>query len=84
MRCNTDQHEGSAVDVAVRDCNASLLLVGLDAGEVMQTEAAAHERVRKWTKNVDIFDQDFVLVPIHDTAHWSLAIICQPGTLLRK
>ena len=35
--------------------------------------------MRKWTKKVDIFDMDYVLVPIHDHAHWSLAVICQPG-----
>lgn len=45
----------------------------------LQTEEAKYERVRKWTKHMDIFEMDYVLVPIHDHAHWSLAIICQPG-----
>lgn len=38
-----------------------------------------HKRVRKWTKNVDIFDKAYIFVPIHDHAHWSLAVICHPG-----
>lgn len=38
-----------------------------------------YENVCKWTKNVDIFDMDYILIPIHDTAHWSLAVVCHPG-----
>ena len=37
-----------------------------------------HSLVSKWTKNVDLFTKDFILVPIHDHAHWFLAIICYP------
>jgi Ulp1 family protease len=40
-----------------------------------------YKKVAKWTKNVDVFAQDYLLIPIHDTAHWSLAIICHPGVL---
>jgi Ulp1 family protease len=47
----------------------------------VQGEAAKYERVRKWTKNVDIFAKDYIFVPIHDHAHWSLAVICHPGVL---
>ena len=38
-----------------------------------------HGQVSKWTKNVDLFDKDFIVVPIHDHAHWFLAIICYPN-----
>lgn len=31
--------------------------------------------VKRWTKNVDIFTQDIVAVPIHLTNHWSMLII---------
>jgi Ulp1 family protease len=47
----------------------------------MQTEQQRYARVKNWTKNVDIFAHDYILIPIHDTAHWSLAIVCQPGEL---
>ncbi|KAK9819106.1 hypothetical protein WJX74_001856 [Apatococcus lobatus] len=40
---------------------------------------ANHERVKKWTKGVDIFAKDFLIVPIHDSLHWSLLIVCHPG-----
>jgi predicted secreted acid phosphatase len=31
---------------------------------------AAHERVRHWTKEVDLFGKKLVLVPIHIAGHW--------------
>ncbi|EGC32140.1 hypothetical protein DICPUDRAFT_155939 [Dictyostelium purpureum] len=38
-----------------------------------------YEDVRKWTGKEDIFQKDFVFVPINYAAHWSLMIICYPG-----
>ena len=40
-----------------------------------------HERVEKWTKNVNLFEKDFLIVPINKSAHWYLAIICYPYLL---
>nr|XP_033339479.1 sentrin-specific protease 7-like [Megalopta genalis] len=41
--------------------------------------AKRHVRVQKWSKNVNIFEKDFVIIPINEHAHWFLAIICFPG-----
>jgi sentrin-specific protease 7 len=38
-----------------------------------------YDRVRKWTKKVNLFDKDFVIVPINEHAHWFVCIICFPG-----
>lgn len=38
-----------------------------------------HARVKTWTKHVNLFEKDFVIVPINENAHWFLAIICFPG-----
>ncbi|OJJ32975.1 hypothetical protein ASPWEDRAFT_599768 [Aspergillus wentii DTO 134E9] len=35
-----------------------------------------YEGVQKWTRNVDIFSYDYIVVPINETAHWYVAIIC--------
>lgn len=35
-------------------------------------------KLRKWTKGTNIFEKSYLLMPIHDRAHWSLAIICFP------
>lgn len=36
-------------------------------------------KVRKWTRGINIFDKDFLIIPVHDRLHWSLAIICFPN-----
>ncbi|XP_053142906.1 sentrin-specific protease 6 isoform X2 [Hemicordylus capensis] len=38
-----------------------------------------HGRVKTWTRHVDIFDKDFIFVPLNEAAHWFLAVICFPG-----
>ncbi|ESO02003.1 hypothetical protein HELRODRAFT_143979, partial [Helobdella robusta] len=38
-----------------------------------------HAHVRTWTRHVDLFSKDFVVVPVNESAHWFLAIICFPG-----
>ena len=38
-----------------------------------------HEKVKPWTKEVNIFEKDFVVVPINENDHWFLCIICYPG-----
>ncbi|XP_050444558.1 uncharacterized protein LOC126848050 isoform X3 [Cataglyphis hispanica] len=45
----------------------------------MTPAAKRHARVQKWTKNVNIFEKDFIIIPINEHAHWFLAIICFPG-----
>jgi len=41
-----------------------------------------YESVKKWTDNVDIFEYDFLILPIFKDQHWNLAIICYPGNLV--
>ncbi|RZF40329.1 hypothetical protein LSTR_LSTR006938 [Laodelphax striatellus] len=38
-----------------------------------------HSRVKSWTKHVDIFNKDFIIIPINEHSHWFLAVICFPG-----
>uniref|UniRef100_A0A7S3Z146 Ubiquitin-like protease family profile domain-containing protein n=1 Tax=Lotharella globosa TaxID=91324 RepID=A0A7S3Z146_9EUKA len=42
-----------------------------------------YERVRKWTKNMDVFKKDYLLVPKNENLHWSLYIICFPGLVAK-
>jgi hypothetical protein len=30
-------------------------------------------------QDVDVFEKDYIFVPIHDALHWSLVVICHPG-----
>ena len=43
---------------------------------------ARHWLVRKWTKSMNVFAHDFLLVPIAMSLHWSMAVVCYPGRLL--
>ncbi|KAK2905878.1 sentrin-specific protease 7 [Channa argus] len=38
-----------------------------------------HQRVKTWTRHVDIFEKDFLFVPVNQEAHWYLVVICFPG-----
>jgi Ulp1 family protease len=42
------------------------------------------ERVKNWTKNTNLFEKDFIVVPIHDINHWFVAIICYPNHNSKK
>ncbi|XP_054736133.1 uncharacterized protein LOC129243067 isoform X1 [Anastrepha obliqua] len=47
--------------------------------DVKQTAAQKrHARVQNWTKNVNLFEKDFIIIPINEQSHWFLAIICFP------
>lgn len=37
--------------------------------------------VEKWTRSVDLFSYDYVVVPINQAAHWYVAIICNLPSL---
>ncbi|XP_069371511.1 sentrin-specific protease 6 isoform X2 [Paralichthys olivaceus] len=45
----------------------------------MPIQKRKHNRVKTWTRHVDLFQKDFIFVPINESAHWYLAVICFPG-----
>ena len=42
----------------------------------------AHRQVRKWTRNVNIFERDFLFIPICEHLHWYLIIVAFPRAML--
>ncbi|XP_035225406.1 sentrin-specific protease 6-like [Stegodyphus dumicola] len=38
-----------------------------------------HSQVKTWTRHVDIFSKDYIIIPVNQNVHWFLAIICFPG-----
>ncbi|XP_022725960.1 probable ubiquitin-like-specific protease 2A [Durio zibethinus] len=55
-------------------------LADLDKGLSSACQArAAFQRVHKWTRKVDIFEKDYIFVPVNYSLHWSLIVICHPG-----
>ena len=45
---------------------------------------AAHDLVCRWTKNIDLFNLDYILFPINQSHHWSLFVVVNPGLLVSK
>ena len=41
-----------------------------------------HLLVSRWTKKIDLFDMDYIIVPVNLTGHWSLFVIVKPGRLV--
>ncbi|KAF8751384.1 hypothetical protein HU200_012055 [Digitaria exilis] len=35
-------------------------------------------KLRRWCRNVDIFTKSYLILPINETMHWSLIIVCMP------
>lgn len=42
------------------------------------TEETSFAKFRRWWKGVNIFEKAYVFLPIHESLHWSLVIICIP------
>ena len=43
-----------------------------------------YEAVQNWTRTVDVFGYDYVVVPINESAHWYVALICNLPALDRN
>ncbi|KAF2230383.1 hypothetical protein EV356DRAFT_473620, partial [Viridothelium virens] len=48
------------------------------------TKGFNYKAVQRWTSKVDIFDFDYIIVPINEDLHWYVAIICNLPNLGRK
>ncbi|CAO3564611.1 unnamed protein product [Mortierella alpina] len=45
--------------------------------------SSSYDAIKSWTNKIDIFSKKFIIVPIHEHMHWYLAIITNPGLLLK-
>jgi len=43
-----------------------------------------YERVKSWTKKIDIFEKRMLIIPICEESHWYLVIVCNPGHVLSQ
>lgn len=44
--------------------------------------SSGYDGVKGWTTKIDVTSFDYIVVPINQSAHWYVAIICNPGALL--
>ncbi|ORZ20026.1 hypothetical protein BCR41DRAFT_33912 [Lobosporangium transversale] len=47
-------------------------------------QANSYEAIKNWTAKIDLFSMKYIIVPINENLHWHLAIITNPGLLLRR
>ncbi|XP_047432646.1 sentrin-specific protease 7b isoform X2 [Mugil cephalus] len=52
---------------------------GEDGAPCVQDRYVRHQRVKTWTRSVDIFTKDFLFVPVNQESHWFLVVVCFPG-----
>ncbi|XP_067897054.1 sentrin-specific protease 7-like isoform X2 [Heterodontus francisci] len=52
---------------------------GSEEATNLSVQHKRHQRVRTWTRHVDIFTKDFIFVPVNEESHWYLAVICFPA-----
>ena len=43
-----------------------------------------YKHVKRWTKNVNLFEKEFIFVPINEQLHWSLMVIYRAGEYLSE
>ena len=53
-----------------------------DGEKKLTKEEEAYRRVRRWTNSLDLFSKRFVVVPIVEHFHWSVAILANLDVLL--
>ncbi|XP_067849200.1 sentrin-specific protease 7 isoform X2 [Heptranchias perlo] len=53
--------------------------VGSEEATNLSVQYKRHQRVKTWTRHVDIFTKDFIFVPVNEESHWYLAVICFPA-----
>ncbi|KRZ17414.1 Sentrin-specific protease 1 [Trichinella zimbabwensis] len=41
----------------------------------LKLSRSGFDGVKRWTRNVNIFNHDFLFIPVHSSAHWTLATI---------
>ncbi|KAG9236696.1 hypothetical protein BJ875DRAFT_209111 [Amylocarpus encephaloides] len=41
-----------------------------------------YAKVQRWTRKVDLFSKDYIVVPVNENYHWYVAIICNAPLLL--
>ncbi len=57
-------------------------LAGMPLGDMDQASLQAlrcYDLTKSWTKNVDLFEKDYLFIPVCEKLHWSLLIVCHPG-----
>lgn len=50
-------------------------------GRKMNSSERGYQTIKSWTEHEDIFSKDFLIFPIVEKCHWSVAILCNPSAI---
>lgn len=42
----------------------------------------AYPTMKRWTKRIDLFSKEYIVIPINAYKHWNCMIVVSPGSLL--
>jgi len=76
-----DWTPGLRPDNARKHTSSSSSIAAKAAAVREAKEAAAHANVARWTKEMNLFEMQFVFVPIVEHLHWSLAVVANLDNL---
>jgi len=43
-----------------------------------------YEKMERWTRKIDLFEKDFILIPVNDNEHWNMVVLCHPSKFFSK
>jgi len=43
-----------------------------------------YDKMKKWTKKVNLFEKDFLFIPVNDNDHWNVIVLCYPYRLFSR
>jgi Ulp1 family protease len=44
----------------------------------------AYSTMKRWTKKIDLFSKEYIVIPINAYKHWNCMIVVSPGSLLTE
>lgn len=53
-----------------------------DSQFFLKLESDGYDGVRRWTKRVNIFEKDYVVIAVEMKSHFSLFVVIRPGLVL--
>lgn len=54
----------------------------IDDDEGGKDKISGFDRVKSWTRKLNIFEKEFLFIPVNENLHWFLVVICNPGAIL--
>ncbi|KAJ6733769.1 UBIQUITIN-LIKE-SPECIFIC PROTEASE 2A-RELATED [Salix koriyanagi] len=71
----------------INACKCCLVKVGRYLKNKLQPgdkHRLAFQRVHKWTRKINLFEKDYIFIPLNYSLHWSLIVICHPGEVVHS